>query len=474
MKAFTIIYLLLLPLAVEAQTFTVLHTFQGSDGAQPQSALVQGFDGNFYGTTAGGGGPTGHGTIFKITPSGLLTTLFVFDNLEDGAKPYAGLTLGPDGAFYGDTWGNTSAGLHGTVFRFSAGVLTTLHTFNSVDGAYPYAPLLLAGDGNFYGTTTQFGTDQHNAGTVFRISRNGDFASLHTFALGGSDGEFPYGQVVQNGDGALFGTTQAGGAHNVGTVFKIDQAGNSTTLYSFCSVGENCTDGATVYAGLAQGNEGAVYGVTYAGGNVSCQPSQACGTVFKFTPQGLTTLHAFNGSDGGAPQAPLYEATDGNFYGTASSGAILGEFCFFGCGTVFSMTPSGSFTVLHSFCESTGCPDGAVPQSALVQGTDGDFYGMTDIGGSADLGVVYKLSLGLPPFVKLLPAFGTVGQSIRILGTDLLGTIGVTFDETPAEFTVNTNSFITATVPTGATSGSVRVTTPNGVLSSNVIFRVSQ
>lgn len=141
---------------------------------------------------------------------------------------------------------------------------------------------------------------------------------------------------------------------------------------------------------------------------------------------------------------------------------------------MFSITPSGSFTLLHTFCPTEDCLDGAAPVAPLVQGTDGDFYGVTSGGGASSLGTVYKLSLGLLPFIKLLPALGIIGQSIRVLGNNLLGATGVAFNGTPAEFTVNTNSFITAKVPAGATSGTVQVTTANGVLSSNVSFRVDR
>ncbi|MBA3914063.1 MAG: hypothetical protein H0X25_09485 [Acidobacteriales bacterium] len=471
----TAVYLLL-ALAAPAQTFTVLHTFHRGDGAQPVSALVQGLDGSFYGTTSGAGGTDGHGTIFKITPAGVFTSLHVFSEPPDGATPYGGLTLVPDGTFYGVTSGTSISGLAGTVFKYSSDTLTTLHTFSTEDGAHPYATLLLAADGNLYGTTTQGGTpEQSSIGTVFRITESGDFAGLYNFASGGDDGEYPYGALAQNDAGAIYGTTRFGGAHNQGTLFRINKAGSFTTLYSFCAIGDTCTDGATTFAGLIQGADGAFYGVTYSGGNATCAPSNVCGTAFKYDKNGLITLHSFQGNDGGAPEAPLYQGTDGNLYGTASNGGHADSVCgLVGCGTIFSVTPSGVFNLLYQFCAAAGCADGARPLAGLVQGTDGNFYGATNIGGSSNVGVIYKLSVGLPPFIKLLPGLGVTGQSIRILGNNLLGTTGVTFNGAPAEFTVNTNSFITAKVPAGVTSGTVQVMTPNGVLSSNVAFQVSR
>ncbi|MBA3914065.1 MAG: hypothetical protein H0X25_09495 [Acidobacteriales bacterium] len=459
-----------------AQTFTVLHSFNRTDGAQPYAALVQGLDGSFYGTTSGGGTQNGHGTIFKITASGAFTNLFNFNGQGDGGQPDAGLTLVPDGSLYGVTNVGGLPDRAGTIFKFSDNALTTLHSFDRSIASLPFGGLLLSADGNLYGTTSGEGGDtQETAGTVDRITRDGAFTIVHHFVYGSNDGWDPHAQLVQNRDGALYGTTTIS-LDNPGTIFRINQAGDVTTLYRFCSSGDTCPDGGFPDGGLAQGADGAFYGATKIGGDPLCGLTSGCGTLFKLDRSGLTTLHVFENSDGAAPETALYQATDGNFYGTAFQGGNLeAEECFgVGCGTIFSLSPSGSFTLLYSFCATTGCPDGRAPFGPLTQGTDGNLYGTAAFSGTSDVGVIYKLSLGLPPFIKLLPASGVTGKSIRILGNNLLGTTGVTFNGVPAEFTVNTNSFITAKVPAGATSGTVQVTTPNGVLSSNIAFHVSR
>jgi uncharacterized repeat protein (TIGR03803 family) len=218
-------------------------------------------------------------------------------------------------------------------------------------------------------------------------------------------------------------------------------------------------------AGLVQGSDGNFYGTTYAGGATDS------GTVFKITPTGtLTTLHSFGeGFDGILPVAALIQATDGNFYGTTEHGG--NQNCISsGCGTVFQITPAGVLTIIHSFDKTD---DGGYPQAGLVQGTDGNLYGeTTGFYGERMHGTVFKLSLGLAPFVKTLPTAAYPGKTIDILGTNLTGATSVTFNGKAAAFTVVSASEIRTTVPNGATTGRVKVTTPAGTLSSNVPFRV--
>jgi uncharacterized repeat protein (TIGR03803 family) len=189
--------------------------------------------------------------------------------------------------------------------------------------------------------------------------------------------------------------------------------------------------------------------------------------VFKITPSGtLTTLYSFSGPDGSSPQTTLIQATDGNLYGTTASGGANAQ------GTVFKITPSGTLTTLYSFCAQSGCTDGAGPEAALVQGTDGNFYGTTYGGGANNYGTVFSLSVDLGPFVETQTTAGPVGSLVKILGTNLTGSTGVTFNGTAAVFSVSASSLITATVPAGASSGKVQVITPSGTLSSNVPFQV--
>ncbi|MBA3912412.1 MAG: hypothetical protein H0X25_00800 [Acidobacteriales bacterium] len=278
---------------------------------------------------------------------------------------------------------------------------------------------------------------------------------MYHFVYGSDDGWDPHAQLVQNQNGALYGTTTES-LNNPGTIFKVTDSGVLTTLYRFCSAGDTCPDGGFPEGGVIQGADGAFYGATKIGGDPLCGLTSGCGTLFRFDRSGLSTLHVFENSDGTAPQAALYQASDGNLYGVAAEGGDLdASECFGeGCGTLFSVSPAGTFNLVHTFCQSSGCPDGRVPLGPLTQGTDGNLYGTTTFGGSSDAGVT--------------------GQSIRILGNNLLGTTGVTFNGAPAQFTVNTNSFITVIVPAGATSGTVQVTTPTGVLSSDVSFYVSR
>ena len=443
-------------IASHAQTFTTLVKFNLTNGAFPAYvSLVQGTNGYLYGTTEYGG-TDGIGTIFKITPGGKLTTLhsFLFSDGEEepeGADPLVGLIQATNGDFYGTTesGGDNSHGNYGTVFKVTpSGTLTTLHSFAYIpDGAYP-AALVQATNGDFYGTT-QYGGDGYY-GSVFKITIAGSLTTLHSFS--GTDGLYPLAGLIQATNGNLYGTTQQGGTSNnclngCGTVFKITPSGTLTTLYSFGL----SSDGGLPAAGLIQATDGNFYGTT-------------CGTVFKITPGGkLTTLHSFDCVDGQAPVA-LVQGTDGNFYGTASSGGANGY------GMIFQITPSGALTTLHSF----DLTDGAYPEGGLVQATNGDFYGTTFGGTSPSLGdgTIFRLSMGLGPFVKTLPTSGKVGASIKILGTNLTGAINVTFNGTAAVFTVVSPSLITTTVPAGATTGTVQVVTPGGALSSNVTFLV--
>jgi uncharacterized repeat protein (TIGR03803 family) len=215
---------------------------------------------------------------------------------------------------------------------------------------------------------------------------------------------------------------------------------------------------------LGRSSNGDFYGTTLNGGT-------SYGTVFEITASGtLTTLHSFDYADGAYPYAGLVQGTDGNFYGTTGYG---GAACASpGCGTVFEITPSGTLTTLYSFCSQSGCPDGQYPYAPLVQATNGDFYGTTALGGASNWGTVFSLSMGLGPFVETQTTSGKVGASVKTLGNNLTHASSVTFNGTPAVFTVVSASEITTTVPTGATTGTVQVVTPSGTLSSNLPYRV--
>src|SRR5580658_3905800 len=460
-------------IALPAQTLTSLFSFDGTDGADPYAGLVQATNGDFYGTT--NGGPTGtYGTVFKITLSGTLTTLYSFcsqSGCPDGEYPYAGLVQATNGDFYGTTSQGGANGNYGTVFKITpSGTLTTLYSFcsqtNCTDGYNPEGGLVQATNGDFYGTTSQGGaylTEGYGYGTVFKITPSGTLTTLHSFDE--ADGNFPTAALVQATNGDFYGTTEEDGPNGNGTVFKITPSGTLTTLYGF-----DGTDGEYPVGGLVQATNGDFYGTTDAGG------ANSYGTVFKITPGGtLTTLHSFcsQGSapdctDGQEPRAGLVQATNGDFYGTTYAGGANGS------GTVFKITLSGTLTTLYNFCSQSGCTDGADPYAGLVQDTDGAFYGTASEGGGASYdGTVFSLSVGLGPFVKTRPTSGKVGADVKILGTDLTGATSVSFNGTAAVFEVVSGAEITTTVPAGASSGTVQVVTPSGTLSSNVSFRVA-
>jgi uncharacterized repeat protein (TIGR03803 family) len=211
---------------------------------------------------------------------------------------------------------------------------------------------------------------------------------------------------------------------------------------------------------LIQGSNGSLYGTTELGG------AYGYGTVFEIPPTGeLTTLHSFDNTDGGYPVSALVQASDGNFYGTAGGGGGIGQ------GTIYEITPSGLFSSLYSFCDSSICT-GEGPEYALMQSTNGAFVGATVDGGTDGYGTVFSFSLGLSPLVKTVPTAARHGARVIILGNNPTGSTSVSFNGTPAPFTVVSDTEITATVPAGASSGLVAVTTLTGTLKSNPAFQV--
>jgi len=376
-------------IAAPAQSvfFTDLANFDYTNGANPTAGLVQGTDGNFYGTTPYGG--TGNGTVFKITPSGTLTTLYDFAG-SDGAIPFSGVLQASDGNFYGTTWGggtNCAPYGCGTVFKVTPeGVLTTLHSFDDNDGANPYGGLVQATDGNFYGTTWIGGFN--NNGTVFKITSTGTLTTLHRFN-GFSDGTNPVG-LMQATDGNFYGIAAETNSGYYSTIFKMTPGGVLTILYTFCQQ-PNCADGSSPN-GLIQASDGNFYATTYGGGANCCY-----GTVFKMTLAGsLTTLYSFcsqpNCADGGNPLGRLLQSSDGNLYGTTSS--TPSNQCTH-CGTVFKITLTGGLTTLHTFDWTHGLQ----PEAGVIQATDGNFYGTTWGGGNLNActidgcGTVFRLGL---------------------------------------------------------------------------------
>jgi uncharacterized repeat protein (TIGR03803 family) len=403
---------------------TPVASFPGSEGANPFSPLLQAGDGNFYGTTANGGN-YGDGTVFRITPGGVSATLYSFTGAADGSGSVAGLIQADDGWLYGTTEYGGAYG-YGTVFQIStSGSLTTLYSFTGAeDGGNPTASLIQGRDGGLYGTAA--GGDFY--GTVFRITPGGQFTLLYSFT-GVDDGAFPEAALVQARDGGLYGTANQGGINGVGTVFRVGTNGGFDTLFSF-----NRTDGASPSSALIQGADGYLYGTAslggedrtgsgfgtvfrlstngaynplhlFTGGNDGGSPvagviqardgylygtassggSNGYGAVFRVsTNGGFTPLYSFtDGADGASPDASLIQAADGSFYGTASSG---GNYNY---GTVFKITTNGVFSLLHTFLFSAASQTGA--SGALVV-SGGNLYGTTQYGGAYSEGAIFQLT----------------------------------------------------------------------------------
>jgi uncharacterized protein (TIGR03437 family) len=354
--------------------------------------IIQANDGNFYGVTEEGGAMKA-GTVYKATPSGTLTVLFSFD-ITHGASPGRGVIQGTDGNLYGtSTAGGTAGGCMGfgcgTVYKITlSGSISTLYNFGGgSEGTGPLA-LIQANDGNFYGTTsTTSQTCSALCGTIFKLTPSGSLTTLHTFS--GSDGSGPV-DLFQASDGNLYGITGAGGAGTVcsggcGTVFKITTSGALTTLYTF---GESdFTDGWTP-GSLIQGADGNLYGTTVNGGDTSVMEddiTSGVGTVFKITTSGqFSNLYKFSFNTGAFP-AYLLQISDGSLYGSTGQGPANSA-C--GCGTIYKITRAGALTTLYTL---TGNSGGGL--MTMVQATDGNIYGTANGGVSGD-GTVFELTLG--------------------------------------------------------------------------------
>jgi len=416
--------------------YVTLHQFTGTngDGSSPAAALIEGSDGELYGTTYSGGNGNA-GTVFKVKKDGSgYSVVLSLVTATRGANPQAALLEGSDGRLYGAARSGGFDGL-GTLFRLQkdGGSFELLHDFSGVpgDGKTPFAGLIEASDGALYGTTHAGG--DANAGVVFRINRDGsDFALLHSFTPA-SDGQGPSASLMEGSDGVLYGTTRDGGNAGLGTVFKMTRDGNNfAALHHFGQSG----DGQNPYGGLVEGSDGAIRGTTRNGGTA------INGTAFKLKKDGAgySVLHHFDGSagDGYRPEGGLVMDQAGNLYGTtrlggrANIGAIfkmnsdgtgyaqLRSFTFNGNdamrpyasvlegsdGALFGMTTEGGsqefgaifrfkndgsgYAILHNFDPDTD--DGINPFGGLIEGSDGVLYGATRYGGGADLGTVFKIN----------------------------------------------------------------------------------
>ncbi len=296
---------------------------------------------------------------------------------SEGTSPWGSLLLASDGNFYGMPTNYGSLGFGAVIKVTRTGELSVLYSFagGTADGAHPYGNLIEASDGNFYGMNSAGGAS--NKGVVIRITLGGIGTILHSFAGGAADGDTPLGSLIQGSDGNLYGMTSIGGTANLGTVFKIDLAGTETVLYSF---GVSPNDGVIpAYGTLVEGTDGKFYGTAGQGGAL------ANGTIFSITAAGIeTVLYSFGIATGANPESSLVLANDGSFWGTTINGGAAGN------GTVFKVTSTGALTLMHSFM---GPPaDGTYGQGPLIQASDGNFYGITYLGGASNSGAVYRIT----------------------------------------------------------------------------------
>ncbi len=425
-----------------------LHDFSYADGATPRGKLVQGMDGDFYGTTEAGGANVsdycyagqlyqrgGCGVAFKVSPGGSFTKLHDFYTAADSylADPSTGMIQASDGNFYGIALVDFPR-VSTAIFRMTAdGTTTPLYQLPS--DVLSYTGLIQSTDGYLYGTTLGDGA-AYGSGMFFRISLAGAFQSLHIFS--GSDGDLPSGTLMQGKDGAFYGTTQYGGI----------------------------TTGHCIYGG--------------------------CGIVYKMTADGTETiLYRFTGSalDGEWPQhSGLVQTSDGSLYGTTGGnpyGDVGATYCYIGkiasagCGTIYRITADGKFQQLHTLSYGDSAL-GIWPLASMILASDGNLYGPTIAGGGWGTGTIYRLQLNpLTPVVAITgtsPASGPPGTSVIINGVGFTGTTQVTFPTgaaTPINFTVISDSQISIVVPPNGVTGAIGVSAPRGTTFSPTLFTVT-
>lgn len=462
--------LLLAVTAATAQTYTNLYAYPGTDnntsGITWPSVMSQGQDGDLYSTIQTNGSYQ-YGSVYKMSTSGGYTLLYSFCGegspcASTGANPTGGVTLGWDGNLWGTTYNGGKDGA-GTAFKMTpAGDLTSLYSFtNGKDDSAPTYTLLQGQDGNMYGVSEAQYEGQY--GSFFKLTTKGKISAYPFDYTDGSSPNLP----VQGTDLNFYGTTQGGGnaACACGVIYKATAAGKITVLHNFSGyVSSTQYDGARPIGILVEGADGNFYGTTYQGGEYNA------GTVFKITPSGTyTLLHSFSFQaptyDGQLPIAGLTLGTDGNFYGTTAYGGTQNG------GAIFEITPAGKETVLYNFCV-VSCYDGFIPTTPMVLHTDGIFYGNT-AGNSNGGSVFYSFKTKLKPFVKLVTWSGKDGASAEILGQGFTGTTAVSFNGIAAKFDNVSDTYMTATVPTGALTGPVTVTTFSSSLKSDRNFLVT-
>jgi len=451
------------------------HYFDGTDGYQPMSGLTLGMDGNFYGTTYIHSGTGPYGEVFQVTPTGTVTVLYGFSDTTDGEGPWAPPIMAADGNLYGVTQGSPSVAYRILMPAGTFSVLANLPS-NSI------APLIVGADGNFYGTTVKGGT--FNEGTVFQLTKKGVLKIIYNFGANGTDGLTPDGALLQGEDGKLYGMTYWGGSVGLGTIYSMTTSGGAyKILHNFTG----SSDGSNPPATLVQGSDNFLYGATYFGGSLGD------GVFFKMNTTGTNfkVIHAFDGKgSGGNPVSNLLLHTNGTIYGWAATGPAEG--CLYSMNV--GLKPFASLVVLNSgrvgtkvgiigqgFTTATGVKFGTGTGTFTVVS---DTYMTVAPAPGATTGKVTVLepsgnlvtpqTFKVTPSIKLFsPTSGTVGTAVIITGQSLTQTSAVKFGTVAAPFTVNSDTKVTATVPTGAVTGKISITTPGGMATSTTNFTVN-
>jgi len=451
----------LLPLTVvtHAQRVNEVFAFSATHLASgPEGTPVQGRDGKLYGVV--------NGSIFRMSPGGKNAEI-VYAGNGTGGWNAASLILATDGKFYGT--GYAGSGGNGILFSLTpSGTFTVLYQFNGgAGGVFPVSPLVEASDGNLYGVTDATGNNYQ--GTVYRYEPlTGIFSTILSFNPDGSQGNTLSGPLLQAANGNLYGVAVSGGAYDYGAIYSLTTSGTLLWEYSFGASFAVQPDGA-----LTQASDGNIYGTTAGGGsnNTYCSFYFGCGTIFMLANEEVSFVYSFQGYpiDGDVPTSALLEGSDGKLYGTTEYGGddLDGTKDY---GTLYQITTDPfQYQLLYSFVARVGWS----PYWAMMQHTNGKFFGITAAGGRYAGGAMYSLDMGLDPFVALVRYTGRIGQPVQVLGQGLTGTTSVSINGVPAAtFKVVSDTYMTAVVPTGATTGPVVVTTPSGTLTSNRSFQI--
>jgi uncharacterized repeat protein (TIGR03803 family) len=445
-----------------AQTPTTLHSFQQgqTDACEPEDNIVQGRDGHMYGVGVSCG-TFGTGAVYRISTTGTESVVFNFPSTWSSC--FSGLTLGSDGNFYGTCF-TTPTG-NGSIFQLTpTGVFTDKHDFTNTNGDTEpeYGPMQ-ATDGNFYGVTGDY---PFTCGNVYKLTSAGVYTNLHTFS--GSDCG-PASSLFQGSDGNLYGTLYACSINSgigAGCVYKISTAGVFKEIFGFSSsTGQNpCT-------GVIQAKNGNLYGAT------NQAAANNFGNIYKLTTAGVhTDLHDFNnttdascGDNVGRTNVNLLQVTDGSFYGVNGAYGPTGE------GSIYKLTPANVFTAF--LLPTNPAVDGAAPLATMIQHTNGLAYGTTPVGGqgAATVGTFFSVATGDAAFVNLEPTQKTelVGAHVGMFGQGFSSASVVKFGGVASTSVTRSGStYLTAVVPVGAHTGTVTVTTGATTLTSPQTFKV--